>query len=80
MVYKRFRFVVVLRVLLIGGTLYLFFHLLFSTESRLYATIFIIGLTICYQIYALIYYVEKTNRDLNRFLLTIKNEDFSQTF
>jgi len=54
--------------------------LLFSTESRLYATIFIIGLTICYQIYALIYYVEKTNRDLNRFLLTIKHEDFSQTF
>ncbi len=80
MVYKRFRFVVAVRVLLISGTLYLFFHLLFSTESRLYATIFIISLTICYQIYALIYYVEKTNRDLNRFLLTIKHEDFSQTF
>ena len=28
----------------------------------------------------MIYYVEKTNRDLNRFLLTIKHEDFSQTF
>ncbi len=80
MVYRRFRFVVIVRVLLISATLYLFFHLLFGTESKLYATILIIGLTICYQIYALIYYVEKTNRDLNRFLLTIKHEDFSQTF
>ncbi|MFQ5677513.1 MAG: ATP-binding protein, partial [bacterium] len=80
MVYKRFRFVVLVRVLLLSGTLHLFFYLLLSTETRLYATIFIVGLIIIYQIYALIFYVEKTNRDLNRFLLTIKHEDFSQTF
>ncbi|MFQ5750760.1 MAG: ATP-binding protein, partial [bacterium] len=80
MIYKRFRIVVLGRVLLLSGTIYLFFYLLFKPSITLYATIFILGVIIIYQIYALIYYVEKTNRDLNRFLLTIKHEDFSQTF
>ena len=35
---------------------------------------------ILYQIYGLIHYVEKTNRDLARFFQSIKYEDFSQTF
>lgn len=80
MVYKRFRVVVLARVFLLSGTLYLFFYLIFKTPTTYYATIFILGLVIIYQIYSLIHYVEKTNRDLNRFLLTIKHEDFSQTF
>ncbi|NIR52269.1 HAMP domain-containing histidine kinase [candidate division KSB1 bacterium] len=80
MVYKRFRVVVLARVLLLSGTLYLFFYLLLKPDATLYATIFILGLIIVYQIYSLIHYVEKTNRDLKRFLLTIKHEDFSQTF
>ncbi len=80
MVYKRFRMVVLGRVLLLSGTLHLFFYLLFKPTITLYATIFILGVIVVYQIYALIHYVERTNRDLNRFLLTIKYEDFSQTF
>lgn len=80
MVYKRFRVVVLGRVLLLSGTIYLLQYLIFKSQNTLYATIFILGLSIVYQIYALIYYVERTNRDLNRFLLTIKHEDFSQTF
>jgi len=80
MVFKRFRLVVLGRVFLLCATIYLFLHLLFTMQTRLYATIFIVGLIISYQIYALIHYVEKTNRDLNRFLMTIKHEDFSQTF
>jgi nitrogen fixation/metabolism regulation signal transduction histidine kinase len=71
---------VLARVFLLSGTLYLFFYLIFKTPTTYYATIFILGLVIIYQIYSLIHYVEKTNRDLNRFLLTIKHEDFSQTF
>jgi nitrogen fixation/metabolism regulation signal transduction histidine kinase len=80
MVYKRFRVVVLARVFLLSGTLYLFFFLILKSGTTYFATVFIIGLVILYQIYALIFYVEKTNRDLNRFLMTIRHEDFSQTF
>ena len=80
MIYKRFHVVVLARVFLLSGTLYLFFYLILKSGTTYFATIFIIGLIILYQIYALIFYVEKTNRDLNRFLMTIRHEDFSQTF
>jgi nitrogen fixation/metabolism regulation signal transduction histidine kinase len=39
-----------------------------------------VGGLILYQIYSLIRYVEKTNRDLTRFLESIQHADFSQTF
>jgi nitrogen fixation/metabolism regulation signal transduction histidine kinase len=76
--YKNFRLVCTLRVLLLGATIYLFFYLLFQTT--LYATLLIVGSIALYQIYALIYYVEKTNRDLARFFEAIKHADFSQSF
>jgi len=78
MVYKNFRLNCILRVALLGATIYLFFYLLLQTT--LYATIVIVGCIIFYQIYALIHYVEKTNRDLTRFLEAIQHTDFSQTF
>jgi signal transduction histidine kinase len=78
MVYKNFRLHCILRVVLIGAAIYLFFYLLLQTT--LYATIVIVGCVILYQIYSLIHYVEKTNRDLTRFLEAIKHTDFSQTF
>ena len=78
MVYKNFRLHCVIRVLLLGATIYLFFYLLLQTA--LYATIVIVASVIVYQIYALIHFVEKTNRDLTRFLEAIKHTDFSQTF
>ncbi|MDZ7363713.1 MAG: ATP-binding protein [candidate division KSB1 bacterium] len=78
MVYKNFRLNCILRAALLGATIYLFCHLLLQTT--LYATIVIVGSIIFYQIYSLIHYVEKTNRDLTRFLEAIKHTDFSQTF
>ena len=78
MVYKRFRINLTLRVILIGALFFLFFFLLFQT--RLFAALFITGSFILYQIYSLIYYVNKTNRDLTRFFQSIKFQDFSQTF
>lgn len=71
---------VLTRVVLLSSTIYLLFYLIFKLQVTLYATIFILAIIILYQIYTLILYVEKTNRDLNRFLLTVKHEDFSQTF
>ena len=78
MVFNRFRINCIIRVILVGATSWLFFYLLFRTN--LYTALFILGALILYQIYALIYYVEKTNRDLARFFQSIKYEDFSQTF
>jgi len=78
MVYKRFRANCIIRILLLGATLCGFFFFLFQTT--LYAALFILGILFIYQIYALIRYVEKTNRDLTHFLQSIKYSDFSQTF
>ena len=78
MVFNRFRINCIIRVILLGAFSWLFFYLLFRTN--LYTALFILGVFILYQIYALIYYVEKTNRDLARFFQSIRYEDFSQTF
>ncbi len=78
MVYKNFRLNCILRILVLGVTIYLLFFLL--SRTTLYAMSFIIGLIIIYEIYSLIHFVERTNRDLTRFLDAIKYEDFSQTF
>ncbi|MFQ5639019.1 MAG: PAS domain-containing sensor histidine kinase [bacterium] len=80
MVYKRFRVVVLGRVVLLSATISLFLYLMFRPDMTYYATKLILGFIIIYQTYSLVHYVEKTNRDLNRFLLTIKHEDFSQAF
>ena len=78
MVFKKFRINCAIRVLLLGATFCAFSYFLFQTT--LYAALFIIGLFIIYQIYSLINYVQKTTRDLTRFLESIKYSDFSQTF
>ena len=78
MVYKNFRFNVIIRILLLGATIYLLLYLYLQTS--LYATILIVAAIIVYQIYALLLYVEKTNKDLTRFLQAIKYTDFSQSF
>lgn len=78
MVYRRFRIVLIARVLLLCGTIYLFYFLILKTSY--YAATLIVASVIAYQITTLIQYVEKTNRDLTRFLDAIKYSDFSQTF
>ena len=78
MVYRRFRLQVVGRVLLLAGALFLLFYLIY--ETSLHATIVIVAALCLYQIYSLLHYVEKTNRDLSRFFDAIKHSDFSQSF
>ena len=75
---KRFYLNCMVRVLLLSGSICLLAFLLFKTEF-IAASIFL-GLICAYQIISLIRYVTKTNRDLNRFLLSIKHSDFSQSF
>ena len=78
MAYKHFRLICVLRVALLCVTTCLFFYSLFFSEY--YATLAIIGACVVYQTWALIQYVERTQRDLTRFLQAIRYEDFSQSF
>ena len=78
MVYKRFRIVLAGRVLLLGGFIFLLYFLILQTSY--YAATLIVAALIVYQFTSLVAYVEKTNRDLTRFLDAIKYSDFSQTF
>lgn len=78
MIIKNFRLNIILRVIVLGISITLLFYLILSTS--LYASIAVLILIIVYQTYSLIFYVEKTNRDLARFLSAIEHSDFSQTF
>lgn len=78
MVFSRFRLNVLGRVLLLSAALFLFIYLF--AQTTLYATMLIAGAVIVYQIYALLHYVEKTNRDLSRFFDAVQHSDFSQSF
>jgi len=78
MVFKRFYINCLIQVLLLSATICLLAYMLFKTEFV--AAAILLGLVAAYQIYALVRYVSRTNKDLNRFLLSIKHSDFTQSF
>ena len=78
MVFKRFRITCIIRIILISANI--LGLVLLITETQLYATTLIVGLAALYQIYSLINFVEFTNRNLSRFLNSIKYSDFAQSF
>lgn len=78
MIFKTFRFGIVLRVGFLVGTITLFLYLIFRTEY--YVSTVLLCVTIIFQILQLIRYVERTNEKLTRFLNSIRYSDFSQSF
>ncbi|MFZ1082627.1 MAG: ATP-binding protein [Candidatus Kryptoniota bacterium] len=78
MVFKRFSLIVLLRIIVLCASAFLLIYLL--TQTTFIATPFIVALLIVAQIYSLIHYVQKTNRDIARFFDSIKYSDFSQSF
>ncbi len=77
MVYKQFRFSVILRVLLLTITCLALFV---SLNSKfIFTPVLIVGLMV-YQVWALIRYVDKTNRELANFLESIRYSEFTRTF
>jgi len=78
MSFKNFRFQIILRILLLSLSIVLLIMLLI--RSQLYASIFLVGIVIIYQIISLIRYIETTNRRLSQFLQSIRYADFSQSF
>jgi len=77
MVYRQFRFNVIFRVLLLTVTCLLLFLSLNSNYR--FTPILIIGL-IVYQVWALIRYVDRTNRELANFLESIRYSEFTRSF
>ena len=76
---RSFRARVVLRVLLLGATLWLLFHM--TAEGWSYPAVTVAaGLLLLFQIFGLVRFVDRTNRELARFLAAIRYADFSQTF
>lgn len=69
---------VIIKVLLLSATWVLFACLIFKKIFILLpVTIALFGI---YQVFSLIHFTQKTNRDLSRFLLSIKYDDTSQAF
>lgn len=77
MVFKQFRFNIVLRVLLITSTCLALFISLNSAFT--FTPILVAGLII-YQVWSLIRYVDRTNRELASFLESIRYSEFTRSF
>ena len=75
---KTLRFRLVVRALLLAATLTLFAFLVCQKDFLFVAIA--AGLLAACQVGSLIYFMEKTNRDISRFLLSIRYDDTSQTF
>lgn len=77
MVYKQFRVNVIIRVLLLTASCLLLFLTLNSTF--IFTPVLIIGLVV-YQVWSMIRYVDRTNRELANFLESIRYSEFTRTF
>ena len=77
MVYKQFRVNVIIRVLLLAATCLLLFVTL--NGSFIFTPVLIIGAMV-YQVWSMIRYVDRTNRELANFLDSIRYSEFTRTF
>lgn len=77
MAYNRFGLQIILRILLICFTIFTFFY---CFETKLFVSAIFLFIIVALEAYFLIHYVNKTNRELARFLNSIEFSDFSQTF
>ncbi len=78
MVYKHFRIQVIIRVLLLTATL-LALAFLFQKEQYSMSSI-IVSLVAILQVVSLIFYTERTNKKLAKFMHSIRFADFSTSF
>jgi nitrogen fixation/metabolism regulation signal transduction histidine kinase len=75
---QTFRSALIFRVLLLSATLILLAFLIFRIDFVFVPLALV--LLVIYQVVSLVRFTEKTNRDLSRFLLSIRYDDTSQTF
>ena len=79
MVYRNFKVNTIVRVILLSVSLFLFFYTLESKEHYRVTPILII-LLILFQVFSLLRYVDRTNRELASFLESIRFAEFTRTF
>lgn len=78
MVFKNFKINVIIRVLLLTLTIFVFFYLILKTQY--YTTAFIAGVLIIIQLSLLFHYIDKTNRYVKSFLEAIRYSEFNRSF
>ena len=77
MIFKNFYLQTITRIIILTLSVFAFTYFI---KSEILVTPFIIGGLIIYQVYGLIRYVNKTNRDLANFLESIRFSEFTRTF
>jgi nitrogen fixation/metabolism regulation signal transduction histidine kinase len=77
MTYKNFRANIIIRILLLSVSIFLFFY---SLDLEFNVTPILVVVLIIFQIFSLIRYVDRTNRDLTSFLESIRFSEFTRTF
>ncbi|SFE44606.1 sensor histidine kinase [Thermophagus xiamenensis] len=76
--FNNFRINYITRTILLTATIFGFSFLWYNTNLTM--TLILVGLLIVFQIVAMIFYVDRTNRVLNNFLESIRYSDFTRTF
>jgi two-component system nitrogen regulation sensor histidine kinase NtrY len=78
MAFRNFRLVCTVRAVFLAATITATVYLVLETE--LVATAVIAGALGAFQVWALVHYIDKSNRDLGRFLLSVRYSDFTSSF
>ncbi len=77
MTYKNFRANIIVRILLLSASIFLFFY---SLKLEFNVTPILVVVLIIFQVFSLIRYVDRTNRDLTSFLESIRFSEFTRSF
>ena len=78
MAFRNFRLICSIRAIWLAITLVGAIYLILETE--LVATAIIVGALAVFQVWGLVHFVDKSNRDLGRFLLSVRHSDFTSSF
>lgn len=77
MIFKSFRFRLIVRVVLIIASIFLFYY---SFSTNYFFTPILVGAAIAFQVSSMVRYIDKTNRELTAFLESIRYNEFTRTF
>jgi nitrogen fixation/metabolism regulation signal transduction histidine kinase len=74
---KNYRLNIIVRVILLAVTIFLFFS---SLESKLFVAPVIVAVIVIFQVASMIRYLDRTNRELTSFLQSIRFSEFTRSF
>jgi len=77
MTYKNFRLNIIIRIIILVASVFAFFY---SLSTEFHVTPVLVAVIIVVQVFSLIRYVDRTNRDLTSFLESIRFSEFTRSF